>query len=222
MLAHSQRTALLKTALAMNLNNLNQGTSGNLSLRLGDDFLITPSALAYDQCRAADLVRLNMKGKVTGGTRRPSSEWRIHRDIYQHRPEAGAILHAHPPWCTTLACLQRDIPPFHYMVAVAGGDSISCAPYALFGSRQLSDNVLAAFSRGRCACLLAHHGMVCFADGLAGVLGLAIEVENLARVYVQALQVGEVPLLSAEEMEAVTRRFDDYKNPERSGIGVEE
>lgn len=219
MLAHSRRNALLQAALAMNRVGLNQGTSGNLSLRLEEDFLITPSALAYDQCRAADLVRLDMKGKVTGGTRRPSSEWRLHRDIYLRKPEAGAILHAHPPWCTTLACLEHDIPPFHYMVAVAGGSSIACAPYALFGSRQLSDNVLAALNKGRCACLLAHHGMICFATGLTELLALAIEVENLARVYVQALQVGEVPLLSTEEMKAVTRRFDDYKNPERSGIG---
>ncbi len=220
--AHSRRNALLQAALAMNRVELNQGTSGNLSLRLEEDFLITPSALAYDQCRAADLVRLNMKGKVVGGTRKPSSEWRIHRDIYLHKREAGAILHAHPPWCTTLACLQRDIPPFHYMVAVAGGNSIACAPYALFGSRQLSDNVLAALDEKRCACLLAHHGMVCFAKGLTEVLALAIEVENLARVYVQALQVGKVPLLTTREMEAVTRQFEDYKNPECSGVGAEE
>jgi len=214
--AHSRRNSLLQTALAMNLENLNQGTSGNLSLRLEDEFLITPSALAYDQCTTADLVRLDMKGKVKGGSRRPSSEWRMHRDIYLHKPGAGAILHAHPPWCTTLACLQRDIPPYHYMVAVAGGNSIACAPYALFGSSRLSDNVLAALDDGRRACLLAHHGMVCFATGLAEALSLAVEVENLARVYVQALQVGDVPLLSAEEMGAVSKRFADYKNPDRA------
>ena len=220
MTAQSRRRALIETARTMNRVGLNQGTSGNLSLRLDEEFLITPSALAYDRCTTADLVRLDMNGEVIGGTRRPSSEWRIHRDIYRHKPEAGAILHAHPPWCTTLACLQRDIPPFHYMVAVAGGDSISCAPYALFGSRELSDNVLTALSGGRCACLMVHHGMVCFAADLEAVLALALEVENLARVYVQALQIGEVPLLSGQEMEAVHKRFTDYKNPdyvERSG-----
>ncbi|HEB70655.1 MAG TPA: class II aldolase [Desulfobulbus sp.] len=212
MTAQSKRRALIETARTMNRVGLNQGTSGNLSLRLDEEFLITPSALAYDRCTTADLVRLDMNGEVTGGTRKPSSEWRIHRDIYRQRPEARAILHAHPPWCTTLACLQRDIPPFHYMVAVAGGSSIACAPYALFGSRQLSDNVLAALDEGRCACLLAHHGMVCFADGPDQVLALAIEVENLARVYVQALQVGEVPLLSGQEMEEVMERFAEYRN----------
>ncbi len=212
MTAQSKRRALIETARTMNRVGLNQGTSGNLSLRLDEEFLITPSALAYDRCTTADLVRLDMNGEVTGGTRKPSSEWRIHRDIYRQRPEARAILHAHPPWCTTLACLQRDIPPFHYMVAVAGGSSIACAPYALFGSRQLSDNVLAALDEGRCACLLAHHGMVSFADGPDQVLALAIEVENLARVYVQALQVGEVPLLSGQEMEEVMERFAEYRN----------
>jgi len=212
MTAQSKRQALVETARAMNRIGLNQGTSGNLSLRLGEEFLITPSALAYDRCTTADLVRLDMNGDLIGGTRRPSSEWRIHRDIYRHKPEAGAVLHAHPPWCTTLACLQQDIPPFHYMVAVAGGSSIACAPYALFGSRALSENTLAAFSGDRRACLLAHHGMVCFDVGLDEVLALALEVENLARVYVQALQIGEVPLLSGQEMEEVMERFAEYRN----------
>lgn len=219
MLAHSRRNALLQTALAMNREGLNQGTSGNLSLRMGDDFVITPSALAYDECTVADLVRMTIDGEVTGGTRRPSSEWRLHRDIYASRSGAGAILHAHSPWCTTLACLERDIPPYHYMVAMAGGNVISCASYALFGSQELSDNALLALEEGRCACLLAHHGMVCFAKGLEELLSLAIEVENLARVYVQALQVGEPPLLSAKEMEAVRGKFTDYKSagPSRNG-----
>jgi len=215
MMAHTRRQALLGTAMAMNRTGLNQGTAGNLSLRLStDDFLLTPSALSYESCSAADLVRMNMAGERVDGFRRPSSEWRIHRDIYLDRSEAGAILHAHPPWCTTLACLEREIPPFHYMVAVAGGVSISCAPYAVFGSRELSQNVLAALSGGRCACLLAHHGMVCYARDLDSVLELAIEVENLAMIYVQALQVGEVPLLSATEMAEVQQRFREYKNKE--------
>ncbi len=216
MLDHSRRTSLLETALTMNREGLNLGASGNLSFRSENGFVITPSALPYDQCSAADLVFVGMDGEVLSGLRRPSSEWQLHRDIYASRPEAGAILHAHPPWCTTLACLERDIPPYHYMVAMAGGDSISCAPYALFGSRELSLNALTALDKGRTACLLAHHGMVCFARELAEVLALALEVENLARVYVQALQVGEPPLLSGKEMEAVQERFVDYKNPATS------
>ena len=212
MLLHTQRAGLLATALAMNREGINHGSSGNVSLRNGDGFMITPSALAYDKCRAGDMVQVSMEGEVLVGVRKPSSEWILHRDIYVGRAEAGAVLHAHSPWCTTLACLEREIPPSHYMVAMAGGNSIACASYALFGSRELSVNALAALDSGRSACLLAHHGMVCFAPGLDEVLTLAIEVENLARVYVQALQVEEPRWLSDLEMEAVQERFVDYKN----------
>lgn len=212
MLTHTRRHALVYTARSMNKTGLNQGTSGNISLRTDRGFLITPSALAYDRCRAADIVELAADGQVISGAGKPSSEWRLHRDIYTRRKEAGAVLHAHPPWCTTLACLERDIPAFHYMVAMAGGDSISCAPYAVFGSSELSENVLAALNHGRCACLLAHHGMVCYSSDLHGVLALATEIENLARVYVLALQTGlPVSLLSREEMQAVHKRFKGYK-----------
>ncbi len=211
MLAHSRRHALVHAARSMNKTGLNQGTSGNISLRTDRGFLITPSARAYDRCRPADIVELAGDGRVISGTGKPSSEWRLHRDIYTRRKEAGAVLHAHPPWCTTLACLERDIPAFHYMVAMAGGDSISCAPYAVFGSAELSENVMAALNNGRCACLLAHHGMVCFSSDLQGVLALAMEIENLARVYVLALQTGPVSVLSREEMQMVHERFKGYK-----------
>jgi len=211
MLNHTRRHALIHAARSMNAIGLNQGTSGNLSLRHDDGFLITPSALAYDRCTAADMVELTMEGQVAAGAGKPSSEWRLHRDIYAQRKKAGAVLHAHPPWCTTLACLEREIPACHYMVAMAGGDSIRCAPYALFGSSELSRNVLSALDEDRTACLLAHHGMVCVAGDLESVLALAIEVENLARIYTQALQVGEVPLLSCREMRKVKEQFKDYK-----------
>ncbi|WP_457574327.1 class II aldolase/adducin family protein [Desulfolithobacter sp.] len=207
------RRQLIDTALAMNSSGLNQGTAGNLSVRTENGFLITPSALPYDQCRPADMVAMTLDGAVEGRQCRPSSEWRLHRDIYLARTEAGAILHAHPPWCTTLACLERSIPPFHYMVAVAGGDSIELAPYATFGTQELSDHVLAALAGGRSACLLAHHGMVCYAADLKAVLGLAIEVETLARMYGQALQIGEPPLLGQEQMRDVLDRFSTYRQP---------
>ncbi len=211
MLAHTKRSALVETARSLNRIGFNQGSSGNVSLRVGDGFFITPSALAYDRYRAADIVELDMEGRVVGGTRKPSSEWRLHRDIYIQRPEAGAVLHAHPPWCTTLACLERSIPVYHYMVALAGGDSIPCALYGVFGSAELSANVLNALAGDRCACLLAHHGMVCFSSDLQSVIDLALEIENLARVYVQALQVGEVPLLTDDEMGEVRKRFAEYR-----------
>ena len=216
MLAHTRRQALVETARSLNRSGLNQGTSGNISLRLDNGFYITPSALAYDRCRPADIVELDMEGRVVAGTRKPSSEWRLHRDIYTHRRRAGAVLHVHPPWCTTLACLELPVPPYHYMVAVGGGDSILCAPYALFGSAELSANVLAALGDDRCACLLAHHGMVCFSSDLQSVVALALEIENLARVYVQALQAGdEVPLLTRDEMDQVRKRFAAYRSAEQ-------
>lgn len=209
MAADELREALLATARAMNSQGLNQGTSGNVSLRQGNGFLITPSALAYDHCRPEDLVWLDMQGQVHG-TRRPSSEWRMHRDIYAHYPQAGAILHAHSLYCTTLACLEEPIPAFHYMVAMAGGDTIRCAPYAPFGSQELSDAAVAALE-DRTATLLGHHGMLCYGPDLAHVLALAIEVEALARMYVQALQIKEPPVLSEAEMGEVLERFSGYK-----------
>ncbi|WP_232362454.1 class II aldolase/adducin family protein [Desulfogranum mediterraneum] len=208
------RRGLVATGVSMNQSGLNQGTSGNISVRCGRDFLITPSALPYEQCGPADMVRLDMAGapqdRRQSSSRRPSSEWRLHRDLYQARPEAGAILHSHSIWCTVLACLEKEIPPFHYMVAVAGGDSIPCAPYALFGSQELSDRLLATIGQRR-ACLLAHHGMVCYAAELEQLIPLATEVETLARMYGQALQIAEPPRLSRMEMAAVLGRFADYK-----------
>lgn len=203
------RAQLLATARAMNGCGLNQGTSGNLSVRSGAGFLITPSALAYDRCAADDLVWLDDAGTASGH-RRPSSEWRMHRDLYRHYPGAGCILHAHSPHCTALACLERTIPPFHYMVAVAGGDTVPCARYATFGSQALSDAVVEAL-RDRRAALLAHHGMVCYAADLDNLLALAIEVESLARLYLLALPVAEPPLLSPAQMAEVLERFADYR-----------
>jgi L-fuculose-phosphate aldolase len=143
------------------------------------------------------------------GTRLPSSEWRFHRDIYAARPEVGAIVHAHSPFATTLACLDRGIPAFHYMVAMAGGDDIRCAPYATFGTQALSDHVVTALA-GRRACLLAHHGMIATGSTLATALALAVEVETLAEMYWRALQVGEPELLSATEMQVVGEKFRTY------------
>jgi L-fuculose-phosphate aldolase len=204
------RQQLLATARAMNSQGLNQGTSGNVSVRDGSGFLITPSALPYDRCAEEDLVWMDGAGRIEG-RRKPSSEWRMHADIYRHYPQSGAILHAHSLYCTTLACLERPIPAFHYMVAVAGGDSIRCTPYATFGTQQLSNTVIEAL-RDRAAALLGHHGMLCYASDLDRVLALAIEVETLARIYLQALQVAEQPpVLREEEMAEVLERFKDYK-----------
>lgn len=202
------RLQLIETARAMNRSGINQGTAGNLSARCDDGMLITPSGVPYDSLEAADIVRLDGQGRASGA-RKPSSEWRIHYDVYRGRPDARAILHAHPVHCTALACLRREIPAFHYMVAVAGGDTVRCAPYATFGTQELSDQVQAALA-GRKACLMANHGLLCVASEPAGALDLAVEIESLARAYLQCLAVGEPAILDAAEMERVLEKFRDY------------
>jgi L-fuculose-phosphate aldolase len=204
------RTQLIETALQMETMGLNHGMSGNLSVRINEGFLITPSALPYNQCMAEDIVLMDLEGHAQG-SRKPSSEWRFHRDIYTQRQDAGAVLHAHSPWCTTLACLQTPIPAFHYMVAVAGGLDIRCAPYATYGTQALSDYALEAL-QNRKACLLANHGLLCLDADLDRVLALAIEVEDLARVYSQTIQIGKPVLLSDAEMMKVIGKFKDYRS----------
>jgi len=190
-------------------SGLNQGSSGNLSVRVDNGFLITPSALSADKITADKIVFMNAQG-VPEGTIKPSSEWRFHHDIYQQRPEAGAVLHAHSTWCTTLACLHEEIPAFHYMIAIAGGENIRCAPYATFGTQALSDAALKALEN-RKACLLANHGLLCLDENLEAVFELAQEVESLARIYTQVLQTGKPQILSDDAMQVVLEKFSIYK-----------
>jgi L-fuculose-phosphate aldolase len=187
---------------------LNRGTSGNASVRDGAGFLVTPTGMTVEEMTPHDMVWMSFDGKVQG-ERRPSSEWRFHRDILQARPETGAVIHTHAMFATTLACLQREIPPFHYMIAVAGGDTIRCAPYALFGSQALSDAALAALQDRR-ACLLANHGMLATGRDLDQALALTVEVETLCEQYWRALQAGEPHLLTAAQMAEVMEQFKDY------------
>lgn len=202
------RQLLIDTAIAMNRSGINHGKSGNLSVRHGDGLLITPSGMSYADLQPDDMVWMDEQGSHQG-TRLPSSEWRIHRDIYQARPDAQAIVHAHPTDCAALACLHLEIPAFHYMVAVAGGRNIRCAPYATFGSQALSDHVLEAL-QGRMACLMANHGVICLAGDPGGALALAIEVEQLARTYRHCLSVGKPVILDDEEMDRVLQKFQTY------------
>ncbi len=187
---------------------LNQGSSGNVSARLGEGLLITPSGLAMGALGAGEIVELDADGRWEG-ERPPSSEWRFHRDIYRHRPEAQALVHAHSPYAVSLACLRKGIPAFHYMVAVAGGRDIRCAGYALFGTQALSDKVLAALE-GRRACLMANHGLVAFGASLDEALAVALEVEALCGQYWRASLMGAPALLSDAEMDAVLERFATY------------
>lgn len=202
------RRQLIETAQAMNHSGLNKGTSGNLSVRFNDGFLITPSGMDYAGLDEDDIVGMTLDGNPEG-KRRPSSEWRFHAAIYQHRAEAKAVLHAHPVNSTALACLERGIPAFHYMVAVAGGKDIRCAKYATFGSQELSNHVVEALL-DRKACLMAHHGLTCFDNDLPSALKLAVEVEQLAAMFMRIIPVGEPNFLSDKEMETVIRKFAGY------------
>lgn len=202
------RRALIDTAIAAQREGLNRGASGNLSVRYGNGFLITPSGMAATEQTAEEVVWMDMDGNAQG-VRKPSSEWRFHRDLYVARPEFGAVLHAHSTFATTLACLGRDIPPFHYMIAAAGGKTIRCAPYATFGTQELSDLALTAMV-GRKACLLANHGLLVAESDLERALALAVEVENLCEQYCRALQIGTPKLLSDAEMDVVLEKFKSY------------
>jgi L-fuculose-phosphate aldolase len=209
------RKALIATACATNSLGLNQGTAGNVSARTPEGFLITPSGLPFDQLVPEHVVEMDLEGQVASDQIEPSSEWRFHRDILVNRPEVGAVLHAHSPYATALACTHREIPAFHYMVAVAGGKTIPCAPYAAFGTQALSDNVLTALEN-RHACLLANHGMVAVGPSLEEVLRLAKEVEELARQYHLSLQIGGPVILSDEAMTIVLEKFKTYGRKGRS------
>lgn len=204
------RKAVLATARALHRCGLAEGTSGNVSARSGEGFFITPTGVPYESLGAEQIVECGAEGIVAQPqTRRPSSEWRIHRDIYRCRPEIGAVIHTHSPHATALACCRLGIPPFHYMVARAGSAGIPCAPYATFGTQLLSDRVLGALD-GRRACLMANHGVIAVGADLDQALEVAREVEYLAKIYGLALQIGRPVLLSAEEMREVQSRFRTY------------
>jgi L-fuculose-phosphate aldolase len=202
------RAAVAETSRQTVAERLNRGSSGNVSARCGNGFLVTPSGLPSDAIRPEQVVAVDMAGQATGDLP-PSSEWRIHRDIYAARPEANAVVHVHSPFAVSLACLRRAIPPFHYMVAVAGGANIRCADYAIFGSQDLSDHVLAALD-GRRACLMANHGLVAVGRTLDLALALAIEVESLSEQYWRASLMGEPVLLSEAEMAEALAKFAHY------------
>lgn len=206
------RKELVATALSMNKSGINQGTSGNISARTKSGFLITPTGLAYDMMTPNDLVPMAMDGSWTG-TRLPSSEWRFHLDIYAARSDVGALVHTHSVSATALACLDLGIPPFHYMVAAAGGRDIRCSAYATFGTQELSDLALRALD-GRRACLLGHHGVIATGTTLPKALALAVEVETLARMYLACRTVGEPDLLTDAQMDEVLAKFTTYGQPQ--------
>jgi L-fuculose-phosphate aldolase len=204
----SLRSEIIATCLRMNREGINQGTSGNVSARWRDGMLITPSGVPYEDLEDADIVFVSADGRPGAG-RQPSSEWRFHLAILGSRPEIGAVVHTHSIHATALAMRGMEIPAAHYMIAIAGGPSIRCAPYATFGSRELSDRAVQALE-GRNACLLANHGVIATGPNLRRALWLAGEVETLARQYILSLLLGGPNLLSDDEVARVAERFRGY------------
>jgi L-fuculose-phosphate aldolase len=205
------RREIVAAAQRMNAIGINQGTSGNISVRHGTDMLITPSATPYEDMRPEHIAAMRLDGNdgAWRGPLKPSTEWPMHLEILRGRPDAGAVVHAHATYCTVLSILRREIPAVHYMMAVFGGTTIRCAPYATFGTPELAALALESLT-DRQACLLANHGMVVIAPTLARAMWLAAELETLARMFVEALRIGTPTILSDADITETARRFDNY------------
>lgn len=211
------RRALIATARQMNVLRINVNKSGNVSVRITSEcgregFLITPTGIPYEALEPADLVFIPMFARDLSsavGLRKASSEWALHSRIYEKKASVRAIVHTHSVYATAMACQEKPIPAFHYMVATAGGKEIPCAPYCTFGTDELADSAAIALAEHK-ACLLAHHGVVATGKDLDDALRMAVEVENLAQCYCIARSLGEVPLLSNEEMALNIEKFKTY------------
>lgn len=209
MLKHLElRKQVIEICLAMNEQGINQGTSGNVSVRVPEGFLITASGVPYKKMKPHHIVAMDLDGGYEGEYL-PSTEWRMHMDIFKARPEAGAIVHVHSTYATALACLRKDIPCFHYMMGVTGGTSLRVSHYAEFGTQELSDTMLEALE-GRFGCLLANHGQICFSNNLEKALWLAGEIETNCHQYWAASLAGKPVLLDEKQMASVLKRFKTY------------
>ena len=210
-----QRNQIIEYSIKLNSTNLSPLRSGNISLRGKEDdkegYLITPSGKKYETLKAEDIVFMGLNEELRDtSNQNPSSEWRFHRDIYLNKKEAQAIVHAHSPHATAVSSHGKTIPPFHYMIALAGGEDIKCADYATFGTEELSNNVIKALEK-RSACLMSNHGQVAFGKNLEDAFELAQEIENICHQYTIALKLGQPKILSFEEMKKVLDKAKNYK-----------
>ena len=201
---------IIKYANMLNSEKLSTLRSGNVSLRYKNGFLITPSGVKYSLLKADDIVFVSLDGKFDETKNKPSSEWRFHKDIYSSKNEANAIVHAHSTHATAVSAHNKDVPSFHYMVALAGGNDLKCAKYATFGTQELSDNIINAL-KNRKACLMSNHGQVAFGDNLEQAFELAQEVENICHQYINAIKIGEPKILSSSEMDVILEKVKNYK-----------
>ena len=211
-----QRNKIIEYSLKLNSTNLSPLRSGNISLRGKENdiegYLITPSGKKYETLKPEDIIfmGLNEDAENIDIVTKPSSEWRFHRDIYVNKKDAEAIVHAHSPHATAVSSHGKSVPPFHYMIALAGGEDIKCAEYATFGTEELSNNVIKALEK-RSACLMSNHGQVAFGKNLEDAFELAQEIENICHQYTIALRLGEPKILSFEEMKKVLEKAKNYK-----------
>jgi len=205
---------IIKYSKKLNVTNLSALRSGNISIRVKergiDGFYITPSGMKYSSLKIKDIVFVSLKGIFDKKKGIPSSEWRFHQDIYVNKKEANAIVHAHSTCATAVSSHQKNIPAFHYMVAVAGGEDLKCTKYATFGTKQLSRNIIKAL-KNRSACLIANHGQVAFGDNLEKAFELSQEIENICHQYINTLRIGIPKILSKKEMKIVLGKFRNYK-----------
>ena len=201
---------IIKYANMLNSEKLSTLRSGNVSLRYKNGFLITPSGVKYSLLKVDDIVFVSLDGKFDETKNKPSSEWRFHKDIYSSKNEANAIVHAHSTHATAVSAHNKDVPAFHYMVALAGGNDLKCAKYATFGTQELSDNIINAL-KNRKACLMSNHGQVAFGDNLEQAFELAQEVENICHQYINAIRIGEPKILSSSEMDVILEKVKNYK-----------
>lgn len=208
----AQREEAVAAMRRLDALGLNRGSTGNLSLRCmrdgRDGMLVTPTGIGADELQPAQMAWVGLDGRVEGEWQ-PSSEWQLHQAVLARRADVQAVVHTHSVHATALACLERELPPFHYMVAVCGADRVPCTPYHAFGSQGLSKAVAMALA-DRNACLMAHHGLVAAGATLAQAMKIAIEIEALCEVYLKALAVAEPARLSAAQMAAVLRKFKSY------------
>ena len=204
------RSEIIKYSKMLNSKKLSALRSGNISARFKDGFLITPSGKKYSSLKVDDIVFVSLKGFFDKKKGIPSSEWKFHQDIYLNKKDAKAIVHAHSTNATAVSTHKKGIPPFHYMVAMAGGHDIKCAKYATFGTRDLSKNILKAL-KGRKACLIANHGQIVLEESLSKAFELAEEVENISLQYITSLKLGKPKILSLSEMKKVLFKAKNYK-----------
>lgn len=215
MVTHTnERKEIIEACLYMNKTGLNQGTSGNVSIRISqNEFLVTPSGIPYETMTVDQIVPMNISPAQYKGDYRPTSEWQIHLSVYQNFPwnEAGSVVHTHSHYSTTIACMRRCIPAFHYMLLVTGSSEVPCAEYATFGSQKLSNNILRVLKNGGRACLMANHGLLVYAPTLRKALYIAAEVENLAKQYLHLLASSQpFTILDDAEMTKVLEMAKGY------------